>query len=133
MPTTFWADTPQVHYEIEDILLDPKRTRVNLILPRGTAKTTLAGEVKPLHHIFVEDGGSPKFVVIVSKTQSHSKDRLRKIKDVITHSNEFKTLWGDDWGQDSAVAWRDDMVVLKNRTVILTRGLGQPIRKGVFR
>jgi hypothetical protein len=127
MPSTFWAESPAVHYDIESILLDPEKLKVNLILPRGTAKTTLAGEVKPMHHIFVENQGSPKFVVIVSKTQSHSKDRLRKIKDVITDSAQFKAIFGE-WGESTAIAWRDDMIVLKNKTVILTRGLGQPIR-----
>jgi len=127
MPSTFWCDSPVVHYEIEDVLLDPIKLRVNLILPRGTAKTTIAGEVKPMHHIFVEDEGSPKFVVIVSKTQSHSKDRLRKVKDVITTSDSFKAIFGE-WGPDTSVTWRDDIIVLKNKTVVMTRGLGQPIR-----
>src|ERR1035438_2233660 len=105
MPSTFWAESPAVHYDIESILLDPEKLKVNLILPRGTAKTTLAGEVKPMHHIFVENQGSPKFVVIVSKTQSHSKDRLRKIKDVITDSAQFKAIFGE-WGESTAIASR---------------------------
>ena len=127
MPKTFWASSPALHYEIEEILLNPAIRKANLILPRGTAKTTLAGEVKPLHHIFVEENGSPKFIVIVSKTQSHSKDRLRKIKDVIEYSPEFRLLFGY-WGEQTARVWRDDQIILKNGTVILTRGLGQPIR-----
>jgi len=127
MPKTFWADSPKVHYEVEEILLDPTKRKVNLILPRGLAKTTIAGEVKPLHHIFIENHDTPKFVVIVSKTQSHSKDRLRKIKDVIEYSPEFRAIHGY-WGEHSALVWRDDMIALKNKSVILTRGLGQPIR-----
>lgn len=126
-PNVHYAEPSEVHFEVEKELLDRTNTKLNIILPRGLAKTTIAGEDYPMFHIFMEPTEYTKVVVIISKTQSHSINRLRAIKDVLEYSPTFRALFGY-WGSNNAQRWRDDEIILKDGTVIVAKGMGQPIR-----
>lgn len=127
MPNTFWAPSPDVHYEIQDYIVNEENTRLNLILPRGLGKTTFVGELEPIRHIFLKDDNEPRVVVIVSKTQAHSVNRIMRIQNLMEYSTPFKQLFGY-WGEHTARRWRTDEVILKDGSVLLARGMGQPIR-----
>ena len=127
MPAAFWAPPSIAHYTVEEMILDTESKRNNLILPRGLAKSTLVGEVHPIYHIMYEFPDVPKMIVILSKTQSHSIDRLRAIKNVFDYQPLFTALFGH-WGQHSAKEWRENSVILKDGSKIVARGTGQPIR-----
>ncbi len=128
MPKAFWAPSPPTHYEVEEVLTDESIRKANIILPRGLAKSTLAGELLPIYHIWIENPEVPKLVVIVSKTQSHAINRLQAIKDIVEYSHGFRTIFGENWGRNSAKTWRNNEVTFKNGSSILARGMGQPIR-----
>ena len=125
MPNMFTAPSPAFHYEIAEKYLDKKTKRINIIAPRGHAKSSIGACVMPLHHIMFDEG--PKFVVLSSKTQGHAIDLLQTIKDVLDYSMEFRSIFGY-WGQHSAKGWTKDRVVLKDNTIILCKGTGQQVR-----
>jgi predicted phage terminase large subunit-like protein len=142
-PKTFYIDSPPVHYEIQDKVLDTGIKYLNIIAPRGLAKSSLVAENESLHHIFLEEinwegikdsndfdiakVAAPKFVIIVSKTQGNAINRLQAIKDILDYSMEFRAIFGY-WGEHSARTWRNDMIELKNGSCIMAKGMGQAIR-----
>lgn len=119
----FWAKFSEVHDEVAKLLMGDNR-RLNIILPRGFGKTTLASQYYSLYHLFARGG---RCVVIVSKTQAHSINCLSAIKDVLDYSQEFRAVYGY-WGVHSAKTWRNDMIILRDGTVVIAKGMGQPIR-----
>jgi phage terminase large subunit-like protein len=126
MSAVFWAAFSIIHYKVEKLLLSDHK-KLNIILPRGLGKTTLVSQVFSLYHIFLSDIQQPKFVVIVSKTQAHAINCLTAIKDVLEYSLPFRDMFGY-WGSQSARQWTQDVVVLKDGSIIMAKGMGQPIR-----
>lgn len=131
MPKMFYLPFADIHYEMEKNLLDINIPFLNIIAPRGIAKSTLA-EVKILHHLFIERPLEPKFVLIISKTQTESLRRLQAIKDTIEYSPEFREIHGYH-GQHTAKIWRHDSVILDNGNIIVCKGTGQQVRGMKFR
>jgi len=125
MPNMFTAPSPAFHKDIADVYLDKNIRRMNVIAPRGHAKSSIGACVMPLHHILFDEG--QKFVVLSSKTQGHAIDLLQTIKDVLDYSMEFRSIFGY-WGQHSAKGWTKDRVILKDNTIILCKGTGQQVR-----
>lgn len=124
---SFYHKPSEAHIKIEKMLLDDEKKQLNIIVPRGLGKTTLVGEIYVLWHLFVHKQDTPKLVVIVSKTQQHSKDRISRIQDIIEYSQNFRTLHGYH-GRENAKVWREDRLTLDNGNTIVARGLGQPLR-----
>lgn len=124
---SFYNKPSEAHLEIEKMLLDDEKRQLNVIVPRGLGKTTIVGEIYVLWHLFVHKTDMPKLVVIVSKTQGHSIDRITRIKDIVEYSQNFRTLHGY-YGVETAKIWREDRVTFKNGNTIIARGLGQPLR-----
>ena len=92
----FYREFAPVHFEIADALMNKDINRLNIIVPRGIAKTTIAGHIYPLYHLFVEDRHKdrPKAVQIISKTQGHSVKCLSSIKNILEYSVNFRSLFG---------------------------------------
>lgn len=131
-PKIFEVQSPEFHKEIAAHLRRSQYQFLNIIAPRGFAKSTLAAFMYVLWHMFVEDFANgrkqmPKVVVLVSKSRPHSINLLSTIKNAMEHSPNFKRIFGY-WGEHSARVWREDMVVLKNGTTIVCRGMGTQIR-----
>lgn len=124
---SFYYKPSEAHYEMEKILLDDEKKQCNIVVPRGLGKTTIVGEIYPLWHIFIHKPEMPKLVIIVSKTQQHSLDRIRRIKDILEYNQNFRTLHGYH-GEQNAVIWREDRIILDNGSTIIARGLLQPLR-----
>tara|TARA_R100001530_G_scaffold136364_1_gene116735 strand:- start:4082 stop:5599 length:1518 start_codon:yes stop_codon:yes gene_type:complete len=125
MPTMFSEISPPFHNELVSLFIDPKIKKMNIIAPRGHAKSSIGACVFPLHHIFFEKGD--KFIVLSSKTQGHAIDLLQSIKDVLDYSMEFRAIFGY-WGQHSAKVWTKDRIVLKDNTIVICKGTGQQVR-----
>lgn len=131
-PKIFEVESPGFHKEIAAYLRREKYQFLNIIAPRGFAKSTVVAFMYVLWHMFVEDYANkrkqqPKVVVLVSKSRPHSINLLSTIKNALEHSVNFKRIFGY-WGEHSAKIWREDMVVLKNGTTIVCRGMGTQIR-----
>ena len=124
-PKTFYLESPPVHFEMERLMLDESIRQLNIIAPRGIAKTALA-TMMILHHLFNGDGGK-KVVVVISKTQAHAKSILSTIKNILDFSANFRRIYGYH-GEQVAKVWREDRIVLDNGDSVIARGTGQPIR-----
>lgn len=124
-PRAFKLPSSPAHYEMGEALLGPDRF-LNIIAPRGIAKSTLVGIIYVLHHIMFGPKG-PKVVVLVSRTQSHAVNLLQSIKDILEYSLPFRALFGY-WGIHSAKNWTASQIILKDGSAIICRGMGQMIR-----
>ena len=102
MPNMFSAESPAFHYKIAETLMDRSEKQINIIAPRGHAKSSIVGGVYPLYHLMFDKG--PKLIVLVSRTQDHAVKLLGTIKDVLDFSPQFRQLFGY-WGMNSAKSW----------------------------
>jgi predicted phage terminase large subunit-like protein len=125
MPNMFSVDSPSFHYEIAETLVDKTQKQINIIAPRGHAKSSIVGGVYPLYHIMFDKG--PKLIVLVSRTQDHAVKLLGTIKDVLDFSPQFRQLFGY-WGMNSAKSWAKTEVQLKDGSMIICKGTGQQLR-----
>tara|TARA_R110002012_G_scaffold310755_1_gene519243 strand:+ start:3133 stop:4620 length:1488 start_codon:yes stop_codon:yes gene_type:complete len=125
MPNMFSSNSPNFHYDITKKLLDPDVTQLNIIAPRGHAKSSIVAGVYPLFHLMFDKG--PKVIVLVSRTQGHATKLLGTIKDVLDYSQEFRHFFGY-WGMQSARKWSNAEIELKDGSVIICKGTGQQIR-----
>lgn len=120
MPNTFTMNSPEFHYELADIYHDETKRLVNIIAPRGHAKTSVATALA-LHHL-VYGSSRIKFIVIVSRTQGHSINILQTIKDVLDFSTTFRAIYGV-WGRATARKWTDDDIELKDGSKLIAKGI----------
>ena len=125
MPNMFSSPSPDFHYEIADALMDSTMKQVNIIAPRGHAKSSIVGGVFPLYHLMFDKG--KKLVVLISRTQDHAVKLLGTIKDVLDYSPQFRSVFGY-WGQHSAKQWSKTEIELKDGSMIICKGTGQQLR-----
>lgn len=125
MPNMFSQESPAFHYEITKSLMDADNKQLNIIAPRGHAKSSVVAGVYPLFHLMFDPG--VKVVVLVSRTQSHATKLLGTIKDVLDYSQEFRYFFGY-WGQNSARKWSNNEIELKDGSIVICKGTGQQIR-----
>ena len=125
MPNMFSSESPPFHYDISNTLLESEEKQINIIAPRGHAKSSVVAGVYPLFHLMFDKG--VKVIVLVSRTQSHATKLLGTIKDVLDYSQEFRYFFGY-WGQQSARKWSNNEIELKDGSIIICKGTGQQIR-----
>ena len=117
--------SPEFHYTIAKTLMNDNHKQVNIIAPRGHAKSSIVGGVYPLYHIFHSEG--TKLIVLVSRTQDHAIKLLGTIKDALDYSTQLRAIYGY-WGQHSAKQWAKSEIELKDGTMIICKGTGQQLR-----
>jgi len=125
MTNMFSAASPDFHYKIARAITNNNNKQVNIIAPRGHAKSSIVGGVYPLFHIMNDSGA--KLIVLVSRTQDHAIKLLGTIKDTIEYSETFRQIYGY-WGQHSAKQWAKSEIELKDGTMIICKGTGQQLR-----
>ena len=125
MPNMFSSESPPFHYDITKKLLDDDKKQINIIAPRGHAKSSVVAGIYPLFHLMFTPG--VKVIVLVSRTQQHAVKLLGTIKDVLDYSKEFRYFFGY-WGMQSARKWSNAEIELKDGSVIICKGTGQQIR-----
>ena len=96
MPNMFSSSSPSFHYEISTRLMDENIKQINIVAPRGHAKSSIVGGVFPLYHLMFH--GGQKLIVLVSRTQDHAIKLLGTLKDCLDYSSNFRGLFGY-WGQ----------------------------------
>jgi len=125
IPNMFSVESPDFHYEMANHLMNKELKQINIIAPRGHAKSSIVGGVFPLWHIMFDKG--PKLIVLISRTQDHAVKLLGTIKDTLDYSQNFRQLFGY-WGMNSARSWAKSEVELKDGTMIVCKGTGQQLR-----
>lgn len=100
-PSVFHNNTPPFHKEIYD-LLDNEHKLNALVCFRGSAKSTIALFVEPMHQICFNTNDKREYILLCSESQAQSINSLTQIKhecesnDAIHHY--FGNLKGDRWG-----------------------------------
>ena len=96
--------------------------QVNILAPRGSAKSTCMAVIYPLHCIFFKWayeklGMKPyNFIVIASKSHTMATSRVQDIKRKIDMDVRFKEIIGDaTWGEQRLITDNEIMVVPKSR------------------
>ena len=125
MPNMFSSESPAFHKQITERLYDKSLKQINIIAPRGHAKSSIVGGVFPLYHLLFDKG--PKLVVLVSRTQDHAVKLLGTIKDALDYSEQLRYLFGY-WGMNSEKKWTRAEIELKDGSMIICKGTGQQIR-----
>lgn len=125
MPNMFIAESPSFHYEIANVLTNKSIKQINIVAPRGHAKSSIVGGVFPLYHLMFDSG--PKLVLLISRTQDHAVKLLGTLKDIFDYSQQFRSIFGY-WGMNSARKWAKNEVELKDGSMIICKGTGQQIR-----
>ena len=125
IPNMFSSESPDFHYDMANHLMDKELKQINIIAPRGHAKSSIVGGVFPLWHAMFDKG--PKLIVLISRTQDHAIKLLGTIKDVLDYSQNFRQLFGY-YGMNSARSWQKSEIELKDGTMIVCKGTGQQLR-----
>lgn len=125
LPSMFTVKSPPFHKEMAAYFHDPGTRRLNIIAPRGHAKSSLAGCLWVLHHLFF-DPGPQKFIVLVSKTEGHAVRLVQTIKDALNFNSVMRRYVGY-WGEFSAKVWKTSEIILKDNSMIMARGTGQQV------
>jgi len=124
LPNMFSVASPPFHYELVAAYMDPTVDRMNVIAPRGHAKSSLFGCLLVLHHMMFDPG--KKFILLVSKTEGHAIRLLDTLKNVLDYSPQFRSFFGYH-GENVAKMWARTEVLMDTGDYILTRGTGQHI------
>ena len=127
LPTAYKKDTPPFHNKIYEKIGNESDKRVLIAAPRGTAKSTLASLILPMHQLMNKKEGEDLFIVIVSESRQQSINFLSRIKDHLEDSYPLREIYGD-FGEHTAHKWREDDIVLKNGARVVAIGTGSRIR-----
>ena len=116
------------HQQILDIF-QPGDTgkHINIIAPRGSAKSTCMAIILPLHCIFYKSLYTEPhhFIIIVSRSHTMSKSRVQDIKRKIEIDARFQHLKGE-------INWGEERIITSNNTLIVPKGRGGQIRGSLF-
>lgn len=126
-PTAMKKETPPFHSEIYQTIKNPKNDRVIIAAPRGSAKSTAISLIYPLYKIGFKKSDEELFIMIISEAQQQSINFLSRIKFHLSHSQEFRDLFGD-LGMRTAKKWTSTSVTLANNSRIVAVGTGQRVR-----
>ena len=126
-PKLFYYPTPDFHYEIAELLINPSIRQLSIQAPRGCAKSTLA-ILTILNHVIFDE--NDKVIVIQSKTRKEALKRLRSIKETLEYNEAFIELFGKVDSKEAAI-WREDEIKFRFagfNVYICALGTGMPMR-----
>ena len=105
--------------------------RINILAPRGSAKSTIMAIIYPLHSLFFKwayeklDMEPYRFIVIVSKSVPMAQLRVADIKRKIEIHSLFQHLKGSE-------TWSEQRLITSNDITIVPKGRGSQIRGSLF-
>lgn len=106
-----------------DLCTENRGTKVNVIGPRGGAKSTI-GTLCYVLRVAVE--GSEPYIWIVSDTKHQAQTHLENLKVELEENEEIARDYSQAAG--SGPCWRATTIVLRNGVVIESFGTGQRLR-----
>lgn len=97
-----------------------------IMLPRGFAKTTIAGNAVPLYDILY---GEQPFAVYVSETATHAQMQMDNIKRELESNERIKAVFGElRPSRDASARWAQDAFETTTGMAMAARGRGGQIR-----
>lgn len=106
------------------VMVSKKFTEI--MLPRGTSKTTLAGQGVLLYWICFAD---KKFPVYISETQTHAEMQVSNIARELEANPRIRAVFGNLVPERSAPQkWTQEMIQTTNGVTLVARGRGTQVR-----
>jgi predicted phage terminase large subunit-like protein len=106
-----------------DALQDNRGSKINLIGPRGSAKSTIATLCYVLRAAVERQD---RYIWIVSDTKEQAQTHLENVKTELIENQRLAEYYPNAVGQGRQ--WRANSIELRNRVVIQSFGTGQRIR-----
>ncbi len=126
LPDHFCRKPSQMHVWLNERLKDYHRkrgTRINVIGPRGGAKSTIGAMCYVLRAAL--EGWEP-YIWIISDTSSQAETHLKNVKEELESNQRLARAYPESWG--TGAVWKADSITLRNGTVIESFGTGQSLR-----
>jgi len=98
-------------------------TKLNVLAPRNSAKSTIAALVYPLHEILTK---REPYIWIISDTMSQAHTHLDNIKNELLGNPLLAEVYSEACGKGNL--WRDGAIRLRNGGIIEAFGTGQKLR-----
>ena len=108
-----------------------KSRQVNILAPRGSAKSTIMAVIYPLHCIYFKFAYELlnlepyNFIVIVSKSHTMAASRIADIKRKIERDPNFRNLQGKE-------TWGEKRLITSNNIMLIPNSRGGQIRGSLF-
>lgn len=131
LPDHFTRPPSQMHHWLGDQLdrcVCRRGRKINLLAPRGAAKSTVAALAYPLREVL--EGREP-YIWIVSDTRRQAEAHLENLKNELAGNPALARAYPDSCGKGPV--WRKGSIVLANGAAIDAFGTGQRIRGRRFR
>ena len=106
-----------------DLFHTARSTKLNVLAPRASAKSTIAALAFPLREVLT---GREPYIWIVSDTMSQAYTHLENIKNELTGNAALAEAYPDAIGKGTA--WRSGGIRLRNGAIIEAFGTGQRLR-----
>jgi hypothetical protein len=126
LPAHFVHEPSLLHAWLGDeleLLQDNRGTKINLIGPRGSAKSTIATLCYVLRAAVEEH---ERYIWIVSDTKEQAQAHLENVKTELVENKRLAEYYPNATGQGQQ--WRANSIELRNRVVIQSFGTGRRIR-----
>lgn len=108
--------------QLDDAITN-RGTRLNVLAPRGAAKSTIGTFAYPLREALE---GREAYIWIISDTMSQAHAHMENIKTEICENNKIARKYPHATGKGSI--WRNGSIVLNNDVMIEAFGTGQKLR-----
>lgn len=115
-------ETPPFHVEIEKALSDDTIRFLEIIAPRGHAKSTVVSFINVMWNICYS---KRKFIVIISDSWGQAKTFLEMIKTELETNEMIRLAFGDLVGKDK---WNEGEIITGNDIKVLCLGSGMKLR-----
>ena len=126
MPEHFQMPPSRMHLwlaEQFDTLFPKRGVKLNVLAPRGSAKSTLGTLAYPLREALEK---REPYIWIISDTMSQAHAHLENIKTELTTNAEIAREYPESSGKGKV--WRSGGIVLRNGVTIEAYGTGQRLR-----
>ncbi|MGD9126620.1 MAG: hypothetical protein PVH19_04505 [Planctomycetia bacterium] len=131
LPDHFAKEPSLMHREMArrlDRFADERGSKLNLLGPRGAAKSTL-GALAYVLRMAVE--GREAYIWIVSDTHGQARAHLDNVQNELLENKELAERYPDAVGRGRV--WRSGSIVLRNGVAIEAFGTGQRVRGRRYR
>ena len=128
LKSLFYLPPALFHYEVDALIHNPAYRYINIRAPRGHAKSAVISQADVMETVLSSAvlHNRKEYVLLISRTRATSDELLETIKNELTYNPRIRALYGD-WGERTAKVWTKDRIVLKNDSVIQSRGTGMQI------
>ena len=106
-----------------DAVFPNRGIKMNVLAPRGSAKSTIGTLAYPLREAL---HGNEPYIWIISDTRSQAYAHLENIKNELEENDMIRKHYPDTSGKGPV--WRSSGIMLKNGVVIEAYGTGQRLR-----